>query len=483
MTERMGYWVDMSQAYRTMDPAYVESVWWSLKQIFDKGLLVQDHRVAPYCPRCGTGAVRPRARPGLRDRRRPVGLRALPGHRRPAGRARRRAAGLDDHAVDAGVQHRRRGEPRRRPTSRRAPPTARCSSSPSRCSPRCSARTPRSSARVLRPRPRAHARTRARSTWSTIPDAHYVVARRLRHDRGRHRAWCTSRPAFGADDLAVGRALRPAGRQPGHAATATSRPTSRWSAACSSRRPTRRSSPTCARAGLLFRHVPYEHSYPHCWRCHTPLIYYAQPSWYIRTTADQGRACSRRTSRPTGTPTTIKCGRYGDWLEQQHRLGAVAQPLLGHAAADLALRRDEHTHRASARSPSSASWPGQDLSDARPAPAVRRRRRAALPDVRRRRRAACPRSSTAGTTPARCRSRSGATRTPGVAEFEAAYPAAVHLRGDRPDPRLVLHADGGRHAGVRPRRRTRTSSASATSSTRRAARCPSTWATCSSRSR
>ncbi|HEY5033064.1 MAG TPA: class I tRNA ligase family protein, partial [Actinomycetes bacterium] len=54
MTTRMGYWVDMSQAYWTMDASYVESVWWSLKQIFDKGLLGQDHRVAPYCPRCGT---------------------------------------------------------------------------------------------------------------------------------------------------------------------------------------------------------------------------------------------------------------------------------------------------------------------------------------------------------------------------------------------------------------------------------------------
>jgi isoleucyl-tRNA synthetase len=54
MTARMGYWCDMSDAYRTMDASYVESVWWSLKQIADKGLLVEDHRVAPYCPRCGT---------------------------------------------------------------------------------------------------------------------------------------------------------------------------------------------------------------------------------------------------------------------------------------------------------------------------------------------------------------------------------------------------------------------------------------------
>ncbi|WP_165036862.1 class I tRNA ligase family protein, partial [Candidatus Protofrankia californiensis] len=51
MTERMGYWCDLDNAYRTMDTPYIESVWWSLKQIFDKGLLVEDHRVTPYCPR------------------------------------------------------------------------------------------------------------------------------------------------------------------------------------------------------------------------------------------------------------------------------------------------------------------------------------------------------------------------------------------------------------------------------------------------
>ena len=55
MTERMGFWVDFDKAYWTMSSEYVESVWWSLAQIWKKGLLVQDHRVAPYCPRCGTG--------------------------------------------------------------------------------------------------------------------------------------------------------------------------------------------------------------------------------------------------------------------------------------------------------------------------------------------------------------------------------------------------------------------------------------------
>src|SRR6516162_2641240 len=54
LTTRMGYWIDLSDAYRTMDPDYVESVWWALKTIFDKGLLVRDFRISPYCPRCGT---------------------------------------------------------------------------------------------------------------------------------------------------------------------------------------------------------------------------------------------------------------------------------------------------------------------------------------------------------------------------------------------------------------------------------------------
>ncbi|HTQ89920.1 MAG TPA: class I tRNA ligase family protein, partial [Streptosporangiaceae bacterium] len=54
MSRRMGYWADTDDAYRTMDPSYIESVWWSLKVVFDAGLLVRDHRISPYCPRCGT---------------------------------------------------------------------------------------------------------------------------------------------------------------------------------------------------------------------------------------------------------------------------------------------------------------------------------------------------------------------------------------------------------------------------------------------
>jgi isoleucyl-tRNA synthetase len=65
--------------------------------------------------------------------------------------------------------------------------------------------------------------------------------------------------------------------------------------------------------GLLWRYLPYEHSYPHCWRCDTPLIYYPLPSWYVRTTAiaDQLLAENARTD---WHPERIKDGRYGEWL-------------------------------------------------------------------------------------------------------------------------------------------------------------------------
>jgi isoleucyl-tRNA synthetase len=66
--------------------------------------------------------------------------------------------------------------------------------------------------------------------------------------------------------------------------------------------------------GLLFAHVPYPHSYPHCWRCHTPLLYYAQPSWYIRTTAIKDDLLAQNDATQW-FPESIKYGRYGDWLQ------------------------------------------------------------------------------------------------------------------------------------------------------------------------
>src|SRR5262249_56966805 len=71
-----------------------------------------------------------------------------------------------------------------------------------------------------------------------------------------------------------------------------------------------------ADGGLLFRSEPHRHSYPYCWRCHTPLMYYALPSWFIRTTQikDQLLAENERTN---WQPPTIKYGRYGEWVRKK----------------------------------------------------------------------------------------------------------------------------------------------------------------------
>ena len=101
--------------------------------------------------------------------------------------------------------------------------------------------------------------------------------------------------------------------------------------------------------------MPYEHSYPHCWRCHTALLYYAQPSWYIRTTQVKD-ALLRENEATTWYPSTIKHGRYGDWLENNidwalSRAATGARRCRSGAAPTT-------TRSASARWPSSRRSPG-----------------------------------------------------------------------------------------------------------------------------
>jgi len=78
LTTRIGYWVDMDAAYWTLSPSYIESVWWHLQQLFNQGLLYEDLKVVPYCPRCGTAlSSHELAAGGLHRRGRRVGLRAF----------------------------------------------------------------------------------------------------------------------------------------------------------------------------------------------------------------------------------------------------------------------------------------------------------------------------------------------------------------------------------------------------------------------
>ena len=112
------------------------------------------------------------------------------------------------------------------------------------------------------------------------------------------------------------------------------------------------------RRGLLFREQVYEHAYPHCWRCGTPLLYYAKSSWYVAHLRGP-RPDARQQRDDRLAPRAHQARPLRQMAREQRRLGALPRPLLGHAAADLGVRRDGLRRDASApaRSPSCASAP------------------------------------------------------------------------------------------------------------------------------
>ena len=311
MTERMGFWVDTSRAYRTMDPAYIESVWWSLKRIFDQGLLEEDYRVAPYCPRCGTtlsdhelgqpGAYETVVDPSVYVRF-PVtsgplaelGAALLVWTTTPWTLVSNTAVAVHPEVTYV--------------AARTADGEVLVVAEPLLTA------TLGDDVELLASYPGSaleHATYTAPFDLVPVTGAHFVVlADYVTTDDGSglvHQA-----PAFGAEDLAVGRAYGLPVVNPittdGHFTADVPLVGGMFF----KKADTDLVADLQAR-GLLFRHVPYEHSYPHCWRCHTPLIYYALPSWYIRTTARKDELL-RENEATAWFPNTIKWGRYGDWL-------------------------------------------------------------------------------------------------------------------------------------------------------------------------
>ena len=311
MTNRMGFWVDFDQAYWTMAPEYVESVWWSLKEIWKKGLLVQDHRVAPYCPRCGTGLSDHELAQGYETVTDPsvyvrfpvtsgeladLGAALLVWTTTPWTLVSNTAVAVHpdvDYAVAEVVVE----------ESREVLVVAEALLS--------SLTGEVKVLKVIKGRDLERITYKRPLDLIEIPDSHFIVlATYVTTEDGT--GLVHQSPAFGADDLAVCRGY-------GLPVVNPIAPDGKFLAdvplvgGVFFKEADKTLVKELKSRGVLYKHQPFEHPYPHCWRCHTALIYYAQPSWYIRTTSIKDELI-RENNKTNWHPETIKTGRYGDWL-------------------------------------------------------------------------------------------------------------------------------------------------------------------------
>ena len=112
LTERIAFWVDLENPYRTLDPPFMESVWWALRTMWERDLLFEGHKVVPYCARCGTALSSHEVAQGYEDVEDPSVFLTFPVDRAGRRAARRRqGAGVDDDAVDAALERRARRRP------------------------------------------------------------------------------------------------------------------------------------------------------------------------------------------------------------------------------------------------------------------------------------------------------------------------------------------------------------------------------------
>ena len=314
-TERIGFWIDLDDAYYTYTNEYIETVWWLLRQIWDKDLLYQGHKVVPYCPRCGTAISSHEVAQGYRD----VTDDSIYVRFPLTSEAATRLGGADASPVSLAVW----------------------TTTPWTLLSNVAAAVHPDVTYVLA-RSRGERFVIARDLREKVLGKEAVVERELvgrdllgleyeppfRYMTPDARAYFVIAgdyvtttdgtgivhiaPAFGEDDMRVGRendlpvinAVDTEGR---FIADVTP-----WAG-----RFVKDADPAIAEdlkgRGLLLGVEPYEHSYPFCWRCDTPLLYYAKATWYIRTTAVKDELI-KANDRIVWYPDHIKHGRFGEWL-------------------------------------------------------------------------------------------------------------------------------------------------------------------------
>lgn len=309
MTERIGYWLDLEHPYVTYEPDYVESLWSVIKQIWDKDLLYQSHRVAPYCPRCGTVISSHELAQGYKDvTEESVYVKfelvdepgtfvlawtttpwTLPGNvalavgkdieyiRTKPNAAGERfivAAARAEIITDAAVEKQIKGEEL---IGKKYKPLF----------------------DIKEFHTHQNIYTILPADFVTTEDGTGVV----------HTA-----VMYGEDDYQLGvKEGLPQHHTVNEGGVFTDEVplvAGKWFK--KAEEPIKQD---LEKRGLLLKREAFTHSYPHCWRCDTPLMYYARQSWYIRMSAVRDQLLTSN-EQINWVPGHIKDGRFGEWLRE-----------------------------------------------------------------------------------------------------------------------------------------------------------------------
>ena len=308
MSERMAFWIDMDDPYITLDPKYMESVWWSLRQLWDKGLIQKGVRVVPYCPRCGTTLSSHEVAQGYRD--------------------------TEDPSIT--IKFKMRDKENMFILAWTTTPWTLISNVALAVSPQ---------ERYALVHYKGEQLVLARDLLdSVLGEGQYEVERTffgdelegqlydplfdfVELDKPAHfvttAEWVTleegttgvvhTAPAFGEEDAELGLENDLPSPQPVDDEGKFTAEVTPW-AGVFVKDADEEIMANLKERGLMFNRSTHVHTYPFCWRCDSPLLYYTLPSWYIRmsTIREKVQATNQRVN---WFPDNLRDGRFGDFLE------------------------------------------------------------------------------------------------------------------------------------------------------------------------
>ena len=309
MSDRVGDWADMENPYITYDNKYIESVWWSLKQIADMGLLYKGHKVVPYCPRCGTALSSHEVSQGYKTVKEKSAF------------VRFKVTGTENTWLYAWTT-----TPWTLPSN-----VALCVNPDEEY-----ARFDFDGRTVIMAKALIHTVLGEDAEITNLTTFPGMELKGMEYeplfdfqkglvDKPAWRVVCDSyvtmtdgtgivhqAPAFGEDDARVGRENDLPFLQLVNTKGELTKETP-WAGVF-----VKKADPLILKdldeRGLLVKAAPFEHDYPFCWRCDTPLIYYARSTWFIRMTQAHD-ALMKSNAAVNWMPENIKDGRMGNFLD------------------------------------------------------------------------------------------------------------------------------------------------------------------------